>query len=45
MAHGVPKPVADRSELAGEGAIGVNNNNYSRNEGQNVGCVTHSPRP
>jgi SPIRAL1-like protein len=40
VAHGVPQPVADRSEVAGEGAIGVNNNNYSRNEGQNVGCVT-----
>lgn len=44
VAHGVPKPVADRSEVAGEGAIGVNNNNYSRNEGQNVGnFITDRP--
>lgn len=37
IAHGVPREVANRADHASEGAIGVNNNNYSRNEGQNVG--------
>ncbi|EFN58381.1 hypothetical protein CHLNCDRAFT_140278 [Chlorella variabilis] len=44
IAHGVPREVANRADHASEGAIGVNNNNYSRNEGQNVGnFITDRP--
>lgn len=37
IAQGVPQPKANRADHAAEGAIGVNNNNYSRSSGQNVG--------
>ena len=36
VAIGVPQPKAAPAEAA-EGAIGVNNNNYVRDQGQNVG--------
>jgi hypothetical protein len=29
--------VENRADHAGEGAIGINNNNYNRTDGQNVG--------
>lgn len=34
VALGVPQP---KAAAANDGAIGVNNNNYSREQGQNVG--------
>ena len=37
VAHGVPAQSTSRLDHASEGAIGINNNNYARAEGQNVG--------
>jgi hypothetical protein len=39
VAFGVPQPAANRADQASLGAIGINNNNYIRSDGQNVGCA------
>jgi len=44
VAIGVPRPVENRADHADEGAIGINNNNYLRSDGQNVGnFITDRP--